>query len=165
MFVPLPRPAPWLGLAGLLPFLGTLLLAWMAPDPALRGQALSALAAYGAVILSFLGAVHWGFALAMPDGRRFGAAGPAAAPPTEPPAPGATPARLGLGVLPSLAGWLALLLPVGPGLLLLSLAIVITAAVEHLAAAHGLLPDGYRGLRWLLSLVAAACLLTGATLT
>ncbi|MFC7474774.1 DUF3429 domain-containing protein [Dankookia sp. GCM10030260] len=62
---PLPRPTLWLGLAGLLPFLGTALLAWTAP-PDWRGVALHALAAYGAVILSFLGAVHWGLALRAP---------------------------------------------------------------------------------------------------
>src|SRR3712207_2095506 len=112
---PLPRPALWLGIAGLLPFLASALLCWTAP-PNWRGVALYALAAYGAVILSFLGAVHWGLALRAPA-----AEAPALAP------------RLGLGVLPSLIGWVALLLPPGLGLPLLAFGILGTAGVETLA--------------------------------
>jgi hypothetical protein len=140
----LPRPALWLGLAGLLPFLAGALLAWTAPEEA-RGEALYALATYGALILSFLGAVHWGLALRAPaaEGR-------------------ATAPRLGLGVLPSLVGWVGLLLPAGPGMLLIALGLVATAGAETLAARRGLLPDGYLRLRWGLSLGAALCLLAGA---
>lgn len=140
----LPRPALWLGLSGLLPFLAALLLAWMGPGD-WRGMALFGLKTYGAVILSFLGAVHWGLALR--------------APPSE---AAATAPRLGLGVLPSLLGWVALLLPTGPGLLLLALGILGTAGVETLATRHGLLPPAYLRLRWLLSLGAGPCLMLGA---
>ncbi|TCZ55380.1 DUF3429 domain-containing protein [Roseicella aquatilis] len=140
---PLPRPALWLGLAGLLPFLAGALLAWTAPE-AWRGIALQALAAYGAVILSFLGAVHWGLALRAPASEA-GAAAP----------------RLWLGVLPSLLGWVALLLTPRPGLILLALGLLGTAAVETRAAARGLLPPDYLRLRWVLSLGASACLLAG----
>ena len=141
---PLPRPTLWLGLAGLLPFLGAALLAWTAPAE-WRGVALYALAAYGAVILSFLGAVHWGLALR---------AGPAEATAMAP--------RLGLGVLPALVGWVALLLPPLPGLTLLALGILVTAAVETAAASRGLVPPGYLRLRWILSLGAALGLAIGA---
>ena len=141
---PLPRPTLWLGLAGLLPFLGTALLAWTAPED-WRGVALYALAAYGAVILSFLGAVHWGLALRAPSAEA-----------------GAMAPRLGLGVLPSLVGWVALLLPPLPGLLLLALGILGTAAVEAAAARRGLVPHAYLRLRWILSLGAALCLVIGA---
>ena len=140
----LPRPTLWLGLAGLLPFVGSALLSWTAPED-WRGVALYALAAYGAVILSFLGAVHWGLALR--------------APPAE---AAAMASRLGLGVLPALLGWVALLLPPMPGLTLLALGILGTAAVESAAARHGLAPPAYLRLRWILSLGAAASLLAGA---
>lgn len=140
----LPRPLLWLGLAGLLPFLGTALLAWTAPED-WRGVALYALAAYGAVILSFLGAVHWGLALRAPADEAT-----AMAP------------RLGLGVLPALVGWVALLLPPLPGLGLLALGILGTAAVETAAAGRGLVPPAYLRLRWILSLGAAFSLLVGA---
>jgi hypothetical protein len=140
----LPRPTLWLGLAGLLPFLGSALLAWTA-SVEWRGVALYALAAYGAVILSFLGAVHWGLALR--------------APATE---AAAMAPRLGLGVVPSLVGWVALLLPPLPGLSLLALGILGTAAVETVAAGRGLVPPAYLRLRWLLSLGAALSLAIGA---
>jgi len=140
----LPRSALWLGLAGLLPFLASALLSWAAPE-AWRGIALHALAAYGAVILSFLGAVHWGLAL-----RAAPAEAAAMAP------------RFGLGVVPSLIAWVALLLPPGPGLALLACGLLGTAAVETLAARRGLLPPDYLRLRWVLSGGAALCLLAGA---
>jgi hypothetical protein len=140
----LPRPTLWLGLAGLLPFLGAALLAWTAPAE-WRGVALYALAAYGAVILSFLGAVHWGLALR--------------APATE---AAAMAPRLGLGVLPALVAWVALLLPPVAGLSLLAVGILGTATVESAAAGRGLVPPGYLRLRWILSLGAAISLVIGA---
>ena len=93
------------------------------------------------MILSFLGAVHWGLALASPEA-------PARAP------------RLILGVLPALIAWVALLLESGLALLLLGAGLLGTALVETLAARRGLLPPGYLGLRWMLSLAATACLWT-----
>lgn len=139
----MPSPALWLGLAGLIPFAATALLSWLLPAET-RGLALFALAAYGMVILSFLGAVHWGFALrAPPEEARY------AAP------------RLGLGVVPALLAWAALLLPPVPGLGLLAAGILMTAAVESLAARRGLVPEAYVQLRWGLSLGAALCLLVG----
>lgn len=144
MTEPLPRLARLLGLAGLLPFLGSLALAAAGAEAA-RGAALSALAAYGAVILSFLGAVHWGLALG--PGR-----------------PEAVGARLGLGVLPALIGWVALLLPPVPALLLLAAGLLGTAGVETLAARRGMLGAAYLRLRWGLSLAAAASLLAGVSM-
>lgn len=141
---PLPRIARLLGLAGLVPFLGSLALAAASADE-MRGAALWALATYGAVILSFLGAVHWGLALG--PGR-----------------PAAVEARLGLGVLPSLVGWVALLLPPVPSLLLLAAGILGTAGIETLAARRGLLGAAYLRLRWRLSLAAAASLLAGVSI-
>lgn len=144
---PLPPLLLWLGLAGLIPFLASAGLAWLAATPGLRAAALGALAAYGAVILSFLGAVHWGLALAAPP------AGAEAS---------AMPARLALGVLPSLVAWLTLMLPITVGLCVLALGIVITAWIESKAARKGLLMRDYLRLRWSLSVGAAVSLLGGA---
>ncbi|WP_439594817.1 DUF3429 domain-containing protein [Falsiroseomonas sp.] len=136
MTASLPPLARWLGAAGLLPFLGL-------AGGVLAGQAWApALAAYGATILAFLGAVHWGLALATPEGAGSRA----------------TALRLILGVLPALVGWVALLLPLRPGLGLLALAILATAGIESLAARAGLVPRAYLRLRWALSLGAAGCL-------
>lgn len=140
----MPPSARWLGAAGLLPFALTAAASWLAP-PDLRGIGLFALASYGMVILSFLGGVHWGLALRAPAAEaRF------AAP------------RLGLGVVPALVGWVALMLPPVLGLGLLAAGILATAGVEALAARRGLVPAEYLRLRWLLSLGAALCLLAGA---
>ena len=97
-----PPPLAWLlGLAGLIPFLAGAALQWFSP-PGWRMLAGSALLTYGAVIVSFLGGIHWG--LAMRSGH----------PPS---------ARLVWGVVPSLLGWLGVLLdsPWGQAVLVLSL--------------------------------------------
>ncbi|WP_203074215.1 DUF3429 domain-containing protein [Falsiroseomonas ponticola] len=137
---PLPPSALVLGAAGLLPFLGLALASILA-----FGWAAPALAAYGAAILAFLGAVHWGLALRAPESES-----------------GAELPRLALGVVPSLIAWVALLLPLRPGLALLAVAILATAAAEARGAARGLVPPAYMRLRWALSAGAAASLGLGA---
>ena len=144
MTPPIALPFRLLGYAGLIPFVAAAALALLGPAP-WWSFASAALAAYGATILSFLGAVHWGLALR--------------APPAE---GGAEWPRLGLGVAPALVAWAALLLPARPGLALLAAGVVAVAAVETLAARRGLLPRNYLALRWQLSLGAGACLLLGA---
>jgi len=131
----LPLPARIFGLAGLLPFLALAVGSWAYPSLG------APLAAYGATILAFLGAVHWGLALG--DGR-------------------APWWRYGLGVLPALVAWVALLAPLRPGMLLLAAGIAATLAIERLAARHGLVPVPYLALRLVLSAGAIAGLLIGA---
>ena len=60
---PIPGPVAWLGYGGLLPF-GALALLLL--DGARSALWWPALLAYGAVILSFVGALHWGFAMVLP---------------------------------------------------------------------------------------------------
>jgi hypothetical protein len=123
----LPSPALWLGLAGLLPFIGCTVLV-LGGGP-FAGLAEDALAAYGAVILAFLGAVHWGLALAAPGD------------------PAAARARLTLGVLPALAGWAALLAPNWIGFGVLVAGFAATWIAEEAAARSGRLGAGYLRLR------------------
>ena len=137
MHAPLPSLAWPLGLGGLLPFLAGLVAVSLG-----QAWAAGALAAYGAVILSFLGAVHWGLALAAPDQ--------------------ASRARLVGGVLPSLVAWLALLAPLPIGLVVLGLGLLCLAGVETLAARRDLLPWAYLQLRWVLTIVAGSCLVATA---
>jgi hypothetical protein len=142
---PLPAPARLLGPAGLIPFAGLaagIWAGWPGAGPAL--------VAYGATILAFLGAVHWGLALAAPAGA------------TEAGAQRVAWGRLGLGVVPALLAWVALLLPLATGLVMLALAILATALAETVAARQGLVPRAYLGLRWLLSTGAGLALLLGA---
>jgi hypothetical protein len=61
--------------------------------------------------------------------------------------------------VPSLIGWVALLLPEWPAVLLLAAGILGTAGVEQAAAGRGWVPKGYMALRWVLSVGATLCLL------
>jgi hypothetical protein len=135
----LPFLALLLGIAGLVPFIACGLYATTQNG----SPATVALAAYGAVILAFLGGVHWGFALLEPSGR-------------------GERSRLGLGVVPSLLGWVALLLVTAvsaeAGLGLLLVAFIATTVVEARGAAAGLVPPGYMRLRYGLSTVVTAVL-------
>ncbi len=142
----LPSSVPALGYAGLLPFaaatLGSVLL-----DGEHRALSLRALIAYGAVILSFLGAVHWGLVLRATGGEASRA--------------------LVVGVVPSLVGWVALLLPDRHALALLLVGFGAFWLYEHRIAGEAQLPRDYLDLRRKLSLLvcsllAVASLFSGA---
>ncbi|MGH7119829.1 MAG: DUF3429 domain-containing protein [Acetobacteraceae bacterium] len=139
----LPWLATVLGLAGLLPFIACAFAAVAQNAP----WGLPALVGYAAVMLGFLGAVHWGLALApQPQGT--------AAPPE------VERARLLLGAIPALVGWVALLIPRWAGLILLIAGFIAVVVVE--AAGHRRLwvPPGYMWLRWILSIIVIAILIT-----
>lgn len=55
-----PLWANFLGYAGVTPVLGLLILGWT--DQTWQQQSVSLACSYGALILSFLGGIHWGFA-------------------------------------------------------------------------------------------------------
>ena len=141
---PLPLLALLLGVAGLLPFLGCGLLAVRPASDPVDARGLLALIAYGAVILAFLGGVHWGFALPDASGR-------------------AERQRLSLGVVPSLVGWVALLIAIADAadaaLVVLALGFVGLTIVEARAARAGLMPRSYMALRYGLSGTVVAVLL------
>jgi hypothetical protein len=136
----LPPGASALGYGGLVPFVAAVLgIALLDGEP--RAFAARALLAYGAVILSFLGAVHWGLLLARP-------------------VPDA-PRALLAGVLPALAGWVALLLPQRHGLALLVVAFGAFWMYEHRVVGGGLLPASYLALRRNLTLGVCSLLALG----
>ncbi|MGI4745721.1 MAG: DUF3429 domain-containing protein [Janthinobacterium lividum] len=145
----LPLLAIVLGIAGLIPFVACAVGILIYPNQVPVPRLVQALIGYSAVILSFLGAVHWGLALA--------------ARPLDGPAPaGVLSRRLTLGVLPALVGWAAILIPMVASpvvsLVVLLLGFVLTAVAEARAARAGLLPPGYMALRWLLTAVVVVCL-------
>jgi hypothetical protein len=157
----MPLLAILLGVAGLIPFVVCGLGA-VSADTVQATRMMTALIGYGAVILSFLGGVHWGFAL--------GAVTPVA---TVPAAGNrfitADRARLVLGVVPSLIGWVALLLQMllveWAALALLIAGFIATVVVEHQAARRKLIPAAsYIWLRWGLTVVVVAMLVTVLTL-
>lgn len=135
------RVATLLGVAGLIPF-AALALATIFAKGALKGQAAFALAAYGASILSFLGAAQWGFAIRAERARSPGA-------------------LLCLGVLPSLVAWAALLLPVGAALIALGCAVLAALFVDAWSVKRGYAPGWWLPLRVGLSVGAGAALLLG----
>lgn len=138
-----PASALWLGGTGALPFVACAMLAVFGTQD-WQGLGTQALVAYGAVILSFLGGVHWGLAI----GR-----GPSSI---------VSGSHLILSVVPSLVGWAALLLPVGADLLLLALAFAAMFIVDLRLTQNGPLPAWYPRLRLPLTIVVMTSLLVGA---
>lgn len=135
-----PPWAWWLGLGGLLPFVGLAAVLWMA-GPAAAPPASLALLGYGATIAGFLGGLHWGLAMR----ERSGA-------PT---------VSLLWGVVPALLAWAALLAGRAPGLL--AMAVLLwgcLAADRMLYPRYGL--HAWLRLRLWLTVVASLGCLAGA---
>jgi hypothetical protein len=143
--VPVNSPEPflhWLGYGGLVPFVFFGIAAWFGSA---QWQAFSvhALAVYGAVILSFLGAVHWGLFLAERDHRVLGQAAPFWA------------------VTPAVAAWVALLLPQVPAMVALLLLFPLVLWVDRSSLHRFRPPPGYIALRGYLTLGGTLSLLSG----
>lgn len=137
---PIPPVAFWLGTGGLIPFVvltgglyaagegvGTMLLFW--------------LTAYGAVILSFVGALHWGIALVHPamnanDRALF----------------------MAWSVVPALAAWAAMLMRPGTGVLLMAATYIVHYLADQQLAQRFTLPGWYLKLRGGLTAVVVVCL-------
>lgn len=98
-----------LGYAGLLPFvLGAALLWLVRPDA--HPYVAAALSGYAAVIVSFLGGIHWGLGFrARP----------------------ADPSRFVWGVVPSLVAWLAVVMPPYAGLVVHGVMLVVCYLVDR----------------------------------
>jgi hypothetical protein len=104
--IKVPSAALWLGAFGTVPFV-SLAVASMFLDEENLVRATFALITYGGVILSFLGGIQWGLAIANTDGGTFA---------------DASYRRLGFSVVPSLIAWTALFFETGTGLLVMALA-------------------------------------------
>ena len=145
-----PLPAWVYGLAGLIPFIATAVIA-RGVRPEWFDLAVMVQVTYAAVILSFLGAVHWGTAM---TGR--GARGD--------PRAASTWQRLGLGVLPALVGWAAVLVFLKTVFTGVALGILIVGFAgawlgDRAAVRTGHLPFWYLVLRGVLTLVAILAML------
>jgi hypothetical protein len=127
--------------AGVVPFLLCLLGVALLHDYEYRELAQRISIAYGAVVLSFVGAVHWGLALA-----GYLAWGPE---------------RIGASVLPALLGVISTLLGGQRGLALLVVGFGVFWLYEHRRVGHEL-PADYLSLRRNLSLV--VCTLLAVTM-
>ena len=126
------RAAGWLGYAGLIPFVGLAALA-LATGDEIQQQAREALIAYGAVIISFLGAWHW---YACVDGR----------------VRTAVAAKMTFAVTPALLGWAAMLAPQSWGMALVLTGLLLTCIADGRWQGA---QDWYRTLRRRLTVVAS----------
>lgn len=128
-----------LGYAGLVPFVLGALLVWLVRADVHAYVAL-ALSAYAAVILSFLGGIHWGLAMRL-----------------DAPAPRV----LWWGVVPSLVAWPAAVMPPDAGLVVQGLMLLVCYGVDRrLYPALG--AAGWLTLRFRLSAGAALACFIGA---
>jgi hypothetical protein len=139
-------PSVWarrMGFGGLIPFVLLALAVWLA-DPAYRAFAGLALLGYGAVIASFLGAIHWGLVM------RHSSLNPLD-----------SPAPLAWGVSPSLVAWVALLLGAAPGLWVVAGLLWACYAADRVLYPRFQV-QGWLPMRWTLTVVASASCLLGA---
>jgi len=132
-----PKPALYLGLAGLIPFASGPL--YMLNSGFLLPDIVTAQLAYGATILSFLGGVRWG--LLVKGGDEL--------PPSWP--------QYTWAVTPSLLAWVAILLPdIGVGISLCAASLGLTAYLDLIQPGYS---SWFRGLRFLLSFFAIISML------
>jgi len=135
-----PGTEAWaLGMAGLLPFVAGAAGLWLL-SPEWAGLAALALLTYAAVIVSFLGGIHWGLAMPLAQTRR---------------------GLLIWGLLPSLLAWAGLLLNSVWGLLLMAASLLLCYIVDC-QIYRSLRLGGWLGLRGMLTFVAVLSCLAGA---
>ena len=138
-----------LSVAGLIPFI--VICITILFDPLASQTAIQALISYGAVILSFVGAVHWGFAL-----REV--AHPINGEPLPPAVLGSERQLLVFGIVPAVIGWIALLALIhfgAPSLAVFILLVGFFAAIvaETIGKGRGVVASNYLALRWGVSIV------------
>ena len=128
-----------LGYTGLLPFVLGAALIWIVRADA-QPYVAAALSAYAAVIVSFLGGIHWGLGLR---------AQPAEA------------SRFVSGVLPSLIAWVGVVMPPYAGLVVLGVALIGCYLVDRrVYPRHG--AAAWLTLRFRLTVVASLSCFVGA---
>ena len=142
-------------LAGVIPFLA--LGAIVLLDPLGSKTAIEVLISYGAVILAFTGAVHWGFALR-------DTAHPVNGTPLTPATLGAERQLLIFGIVPAGIGWVALSVMLhfqapALALFLLLVGFFITIVVETIGRGRGVVASNYLTLRWAVSIIVLLVLL------
>ena len=139
MSTALPRSVAWLSYGGLIPFVALTAAFLLDPHHSLLWS--DALIGYGAVILSFVGALHWAFAMTLPDLTEQ-----------------QRTARFVWSVVPALLAWPALLGDATMASFLLVPGFVAHYLQDKRLAHSQTLPDWYLPLRLHLTSVACLCL-------
>jgi len=135
-----PPPAVVFGLGGLIPFVGLALLVAFVPVTWYAFW-LGTLSYYGALILSFVGALQWGYAV------HSGVRGARAW------------LQYGWSVIPCLLGWISLQMPVWTALRVQAAALVVCYSFDRIIAQSQSLPDWLLPLRAALTIIGAMSLL------
>lgn len=149
-----------LGYAGLLPFIGLVLVIQLSSTPN-NFLAAESLAGYGAVIVAFLGAIHWGANLRsmssvipmtnsiVPTGERWSERN-----------------AWVWGIIPALTAWLALHLYIPVALLILAALLLIQLVIDKATYPHyfnnATACQAFLKMRTNLTFVAIVCLAWGA---
>ncbi len=149
---PIPPLVLKLGYAGLIPFVGLALSVQLAPTP-LNYLSAESLAYYGAVITSFMGALHWGASLHTlgkpQSGDRW-----------------IDRNAWIWGVIPALVAWLALHIYIPVGLLILASTLIIQRNIDQNTYQYYFSDEqtrnAFMAMRSRLTYVAAACLVWAA---
>lgn len=139
-----PLEARILGAGGVIPLVAGVVMAFAAPEP-FGFPLVRTTLVYAAMILSFLGGIHWGFASSAlaRNAVELNA-----------------PRILGLSVLPPLAGWVALLLPNTFAAPLLAACFASVLLLDRATDRLGYAPRWWMRLRiWLTSVVVVLLLL------
>ena len=136
--VKVPSVAARLGYAGLIPFVVLSVSLWFAGQ-SLRDPALQALLLYAAIILSFMGAIHWGVGMSKAEV--------------------ASTRLLVFSVIPPLIAWFAAFLPTLVQISVLYLAFAGLCVFDSREARAGHLPKWYPRLRVPLTVVVVASLI------
>lgn len=128
-----------LGYAGLAPFLLGAILVW-AVDAKAQSYVALGMSAYAGVIVSFLGAIHWGLGMRQ----------------THP-----APKLFTWGIVPALVAWVAVVMPPDAGLIVHGVMLIVCYAVDRkVYPAEGV--AAWLKLRFRLSALAALCCFVGA---
>jgi hypothetical protein len=135
-----PLPVRVLGMAGVIPLVvGALALVF---TPEVKPEAAAGLLAYGALILSFLGGIRWGFAV-LEDGEAGWSA-------------------YSMSALPPIVGWLGAVASGPVGLLILAIALGLWYLAERIAPPSMVLPGWYMPQRGMLTAIAVLALIVAA---
>ena len=142
----IPTSAAWLGGTGAIPFIMLAVAVLIVDDARVRPLLTNAVITYGAVILSFLGGVRWGIAIAADDGAENDK----------------LPLWLTISIIPSLLGWGALFMPEHIGAIFLAVCFVSFGYLDIREIGISSAPAWYSKLRLPLSLAASASLMVVA---
>lgn len=141
-----PPSAAWLGGLGAIPFIALSCAAHLV-DSDRQTFVVNALATYGAIILSFLGGIHWGMAIIRQSKNEQVN----------------LKRTLIVSVIPSLAAWSFLFLPERKSLIMLAGAMTLMLLFDLRVSRAGQAPPWYPTLRIPLSCVVISALIFGAS--